>query len=179
MRMVGRSVFLIDFIGGAVQGIHGIKTHASLKAGSGFVGDEPQHLHFFDEVIAVLVNMGETVDLFAGQMGGGGHEVFVLGVLGKFIGLGRRVDVGKKGPVGGNVLHFLSFVVDDRLQFFQTVDVIFFASYHLPDSLSFISSDRHRKWIRSFTSLPTPAPCIPSLKSYYRPFNMLFDMTSL
>ena len=89
-----RLIFLIGVIGRHVNCIQGIETDTSLEAGTRLVGDEAQHLDFFDQVIDALVDVGKPVDLLSGQMGGGCHQVLVLGPQGKFVGERGGIDVG-------------------------------------------------------------------------------------
>ncbi len=73
-----RSVGFIDFIGGHVQGIHGIKSDTTLITAPRFMGDEAEHLDLFNQVIHGLVDMSETVDLLSRQMARRRHQVFIF-----------------------------------------------------------------------------------------------------
>ena len=48
------------------------------------------------------MDMGEAVDLLAGQVGGGRHDIFILRILSEFIGLGHGLH---GGTYDGIVLH--------------------------------------------------------------------------
>src|SRR4030042_230693 len=88
------------------------------------MSDETEHLDLFDQIIHALVNVGESVDLPAGEMGGGRHQVLIFGTKGELIGEGGRVDVGTNPRMLGNILHALPVVIDGVMKIFQTPDVI-------------------------------------------------------
>ena len=44
-------MFLVDFIGGDVQGVESVKSNAALKTARCFMRDDPQHLDLFYEVV--------------------------------------------------------------------------------------------------------------------------------
>jgi hypothetical protein len=140
------------------------------------MGNQPQHLDFLNQVIPILMDVGEAVDFFAREMGRSGHNIFVLGVLRQLVGLSRGVNVGKKGRVGRYVFHLLASVVNDVLQIFQAFDVICFGSYHLSKSLSSVGCGLEAE--RSKDSILFNFLLLPPL-AYYRPFKTLLDMTSL
>ncbi len=129
-------MLFVDLVGDAVEGVHGVEPHAALVAAPGLVGDQTEHLDLLDQVVPALVDVGEAVDLFPGQVGGRGHEVFMLRLQRQLVGLGRGVDVGNERRVRGHVLHPFPPVIDHVVQLLQTVDVILFGLDHpqtLPD----------------------------------------------
>ena len=96
------------------------------------MSNETEHLDLFDQIIHTLVNVSESVDLPAGEMGGGRHQVLIFGTKGEFIGEGGRVDVGTNPRMLGNILHTFPIVIDGMMKIFQTLDVILFGhdSFH-------------------------------------------------
>ena len=72
--------------GGAVHGVHGVHADAALEAGGGLLAQQPLHLHLLDQVLGALVQVAEPVDGPAGEVGRGGHQVPVLGILGQAVG---------------------------------------------------------------------------------------------
>ena len=71
-------VFLIDLIGHGIGGIDSIVAHTSLEAGACFLTQDPEKFDFFDEVLNILVHVGETADGPAGEMRGGCSKVAIL-----------------------------------------------------------------------------------------------------
>ena len=84
---------LVDLVGDAVGGVDGVEADAALVAGAGLLGDRAEHLHLLEEVVGGLVDMGEAVDLVAGEVGGGRHKVSRLRVVGQGVGHGGGVDM--------------------------------------------------------------------------------------
>jgi hypothetical protein len=123
---VVRLVFLIDIVSGHVGGIQSIESHASLKARTCLVADQPEHLNFFDQIIHTLVDMSESVDLPAGEMRGGCHQVLMFRTKGELIGESRGVDVRTKTGMLCNILYTFPIVVDDMVKVFKALDIIFF-----------------------------------------------------
>jgi hypothetical protein len=102
------------------------------------VGNETEHLNFLNEVVHTLMNVSESVDLPAGKMGSGRHQVFMLGPKGKIVGEGGRIDVGPKGRMLGDILHALPVIIDRVTEFFEALDVILFGN----DPFHFFSSQK-------------------------------------
>lgn len=109
-----RAVFLVDFVSGHVQGVEGIEPDAPLKAAARLMGDEPEHLHLFDEIIDGLVNMGKAVYLFPGKMARSRHQLFIFGPQGQLIGFRCGIDVGNKSGMGGDIIHTLTIIINDQ-----------------------------------------------------------------
>ena len=99
------------------------------------MGDEPEHLDFLNEIIHVLMNVSEPVDLPAGQMGSGCHQILVFGPKGKFISEGCGIDVRPKSRMLGDILHTLPVVIDRVMKVFETLDIVLFGN----DSFHFFS----------------------------------------
>ena len=91
--MVVSAHSLIDLVGDGVGSVHGVEAHAALVAGTGLLGDHAQHLHLLHQIVGGLVDVGEAVDLLAGQVGGGSHQLLVLLHARQGIGHGGGVDV--------------------------------------------------------------------------------------
>jgi hypothetical protein len=96
------------------------------------MANQTEHLHFFDQIIYTLMDVREPVDFPAGKMGGGCHQVFMFGTKGEFIGESGGVDMRTKARMFGNVLHPFPVVIDNVMEVFKTLDVIFFRddSFH-------------------------------------------------
>ena len=110
---VGGPVLLVDLVGGHVEGVEGVEAHAALVAARRLVGDEAQHLHFPDQVVDGLVDVGEAADLLSRQVALGRHQILVLRHQSQLVGLGRRVDVGDEARDGRcRILHLPAVVVD-------------------------------------------------------------------
>jgi hypothetical protein len=99
------------------------------------MGDEAKHLDFLNEIVHALVNVSESVDLSAGQMGGSRHQVLVLRPKGKLISEGRRIDVGPESRMLGHILHTFSVVKDHVMEVFEAPDIVLFGN----DSFHFFS----------------------------------------
>jgi hypothetical protein len=97
------------------------------------MANEAEHLDLLDQVIHTLMNVSESVDLPAGEMRRGCHQVFMFGPEGKFIGEGGSIDVGPKTRMHGNILHALPIVINSVMKIFKALDVILFGdnSFHL------------------------------------------------
>ena len=91
--MIVSAVFLVHFIGRTISSVHGIEADTALIARPGFEGEHAQHLDFFDQVFYALMDVGETVDFFACQMGRSCHQVFICRVKGQVIRYGSRIDM--------------------------------------------------------------------------------------
>jgi hypothetical protein len=90
------------------------------------MGNETEHLDLFNEVIHILVDMGEPVDLLSGEVRNGGHQILMFRTKGEFIGETSGIDVRSKGRVLGHILHTLPIVIDRVMEIFETLNVIFF-----------------------------------------------------
>jgi len=91
------------------------------------MGNETKHLDLLDQVIHALMDVSEPVDLVAGEMRGGGHQILMLGTKGEFISEGGGFDVGPEGRVLGDILHPFAVVIDHMMKVFETLDVILFS----------------------------------------------------
>jgi len=128
-------VFLIDVVSGHVGGIQGIEPHAALKAGACFVGDEAKHLDFLNEIVDALVDVSKPVDLSAGQMGSGRHQILVLRPKGEFVSKGGGIDMGLKSRMLGDVFHTFPVVIDYVMKVLEALDVIFLGNDSFHSSL--------------------------------------------
>jgi hypothetical protein len=90
------------------------------------MGNEAEHLDFFDQIVHALVDMSESVDLSAGEMRGSGHQILIFRTKGELIRESRRVDVRTKTGMLCNILYAFPIIVDDMMKIFETLDVIFF-----------------------------------------------------
>jgi hypothetical protein len=97
------------------------------------VADQSEHLDFLDQIIHTLVDMSESVDLPAGEMGAGSHQVLMFRAEGELIGEGRGVDVRKKTGMLCNILDTFPVIIDDVMKVFETLDVVILSndSFHL------------------------------------------------
>ena len=71
--MIMRSVFFIELIRCAENGVKCIHTDAALEASRCFLSAKPLHLYLFNQILRTLVNMCEAVDLLSGQRRFNGH----------------------------------------------------------------------------------------------------------
>jgi hypothetical protein len=78
------------------------------------------------------VDVSESVDLPAGEMGGGGHQILMFGAKSELIGESSGVDVRTKTGMLCNILNPFPVIIDDMMKVFETLDVIFFGhdSFH-------------------------------------------------
>ena len=122
---------LIALVGNGVGGVHGVEAHAALIAGTGLLGDGTQHLGLFHQVIHRLVDVGETVDLMTGEVGGGGHEILVLRVARQGVGHGGGVHMAPdEGMIDdGGAVQQLALHIDADLPLAEAV-FVFFCSLH-------------------------------------------------
>jgi len=123
--MVMGAVLLVDLIGGGIHGVEGVHAHAALEAGGGLLTQQALHLHLFHQIIGGLMEMREAVDLVAGQAGGGGHELLILGVLCQRVGHGHAVDRGPDHGVIHPVVDLFAEHVHAGVQLSQGIDVLF------------------------------------------------------
>ena len=122
--MVIRAVLLVDLVGGDVRGVQGVEAHAALETGAGLLPDHAHHLDLFHQVLGALVHVGEAVDLLTGKMGRSGHQVFVLGVEGQFVGQGGRVHVGGGHGIVHDALDLSAVAIYNGMEFPQAVLVL-------------------------------------------------------
>ena len=135
--MVLGAVLLVYLIGGAVDGVDGVHAYAALETGAGGLAQQALHLDHFDEVIGGLVDVGEAVDLFPGEVGGGGHQVLVVGGLGQVVGHLYGVDGGAEDGVVHGVLHLFAKHIHAQVQGPQALDI--FITGHQCHSRYFLS----------------------------------------
>ena len=128
---------LVQLIGRAVGGVAGVKADTALIAGTGLLGDGTQHLGLFHQVIHRLMDVGEAVDLFPGEVGGGGHQVLVVGGLGQVVGHLYGVDGGAEDGVIHGVLHLFAKHIHAQVQGPQALDI--FITGHQCHSRYFLS----------------------------------------
>jgi hypothetical protein len=97
------------------------------------VADQTEHLNLLDQIVHTLVDVSESVDLPAGEMGGGGHQILMFRTKGKLIGESSGVDVRTKTGMLCNILNPFPVIVDDMMKVFKALDVIRFSydSFHL------------------------------------------------
>jgi hypothetical protein len=112
------------------------------------MGDEAEHLDFLNEIVHALMNVSESVDLPAGQMGSGCHQVLMFRPKGKFISEGCRIDMRPKSGMLRDILHTLPVVIDHVTEVFEALDVIFLGN----DSFHFFSFSH---------PLPLAPACLP------------------
>ena len=84
--MVVGTARLIHLVGGRPDSVEGIHTYTALEAASGLLTEETLHLDLLDQVLSALVNVAEAIDRLARDVGGSGHQVFVLLLLSQLIG---------------------------------------------------------------------------------------------
>ncbi len=72
MILGGAVIQFVRFIGNIVNGVRGVDAHAALDAAADLLAEHAGHILFLVQVVRVLVNMGESVDPFPGEMGDGG-----------------------------------------------------------------------------------------------------------
>ena len=118
------AVLLVDLIGAGVHGVEGVHAHTALEAAGGLLAQQALHLHFVDEVLGGLVQVGKAVDGLPRQAGLHGHELRVLGVLGQGVGHGNAVDAGADHGVVHPVVNFLAEHIDPGVQLPQALDVL-------------------------------------------------------
>ena len=107
------------------------------------MSNEAKHLDLLNQVINILVNMSKPVDLPAGQVRGGRHQVLVLRAKSKLVGEGRGIDVGTEARMFSYVINALPVIVHDMMKIFKALEVILFGynSFHiLLHKLSFSST---------------------------------------
>ena len=119
------SVLLVDLVGGGEHGVEGVHAHTALEATGGLLTQQALHLYLFHQILAGLVEVGKAVDFVAGQAGGGGHQVLILGILGQRVGHGHAVDGGADHGVIHPVVDLLAKHVDAGVQLTQGVDILF------------------------------------------------------
>ena len=61
-----------------IGGVDPVMADAPLKTGRGLLTQDPQQLDLLDQVLNVLMHMGEAADGPAGQVGDGCGQVFSL-----------------------------------------------------------------------------------------------------
>ena len=80
------------------------------------MAQQPLHLHLLHQIVCGLVQVGKAVDLVAGQAGGGGHQLLILGILGQCVGHGHAVDGGTDHRVIHPVVDLLAEHVHPGVQ---------------------------------------------------------------
>jgi hypothetical protein len=93
------------------------------------MGNEAEHLNFFDKIVHTLVDMRESVDLPACEMGCGRHQVFIFRAESEFISEGGGVDVRTKTRMLCNILNTFPIVIDDVMKVFEALDIVIFCHY--------------------------------------------------
>jgi hypothetical protein len=90
------------------------------------------------KILFVLVNVAETVDLFAGQMRGGRHETLVFRHLGKVKGLSHDIETRREPLIVTPDL----FTAEEQipLHFAETLDILLFRSHFLSTSSVFFQT---------------------------------------
>jgi len=106
------------------------------------MGNEAKHLDLLNQVINVLMNVSESVDLPAGQVRGGRHQVLVLRAKSEFVSEGCGIDVGTEGRMLSYVINTLPVIVHDMMKILKALKVIFFGynSFHIHLHKLFFSS---------------------------------------
>ena len=115
---------LVDVVGGGVEGVDGVHADAALEAGAGLLAQKALHLHLLHQVLGRLVDVGEAVDLLAGEMARGQHEVFVFRLRGQFVGHGHAVEAGPDQRMFRVVVDLLAEDVDLQVEVGHALDVL-------------------------------------------------------
>ena len=118
----------VDVRGGDRQGVQGVHPDAALEAAAGEGAEEPPHLALLDQVVGALVDVGEAVDLPAGEVGGCRHELCVFRAMGEIVGQGDRVHRRPDQRVVHNVCDPLPEEVGFQFELSQALLVL--ASRH-------------------------------------------------
>ena len=127
--VVVRAVLLVDLVGGGVDGVEGVHADAALEAAGRFLTEQALHLDLFDKVVGGLMQVGETVDLAASEIGRRGHQVLILRVLRERIGHGDAVDAGADDRVIDPVVDLFAEHINAGVELAQRID-IFLGGHH-------------------------------------------------
>ena len=122
--MIVGAILLVNLVGGREDSVEGVHTDAALEAGSGLLAQQTLHLHLVHQVLSGLMQVGEAVDLLAGQAGVNGHQICVLGILCGSIGHSNAVDGGTDHGVIHPVLDFLAEHVNTGVQLAQAFNIL-------------------------------------------------------
>ena len=119
-----------------INGVCRVHADTALEAGCGLLTEQTLHFYLFDQVIGGLVQMGKAIYLLAGQVGGRGHQIFILRVLCKLVSRGKGVKRRTHDRIVHDVLDLLAEAVQIEVQLSQGFDVLVFC--HHKDSFFLI-----------------------------------------
>ena len=123
LQIVGAQLF-INFIDHRVNGIDTVKADAALETGACFLTQHPQQLHFFDQILDILMHMGKTADRTPRQVRCGCCQLPVFFSGRQRVRHGGRPYMRGGGRVPRNVIDAFAFVIDDGLQGPQAFDIL-------------------------------------------------------
>ena len=107
---------LVGLVGHGVQRVDGVHAHAALEARARLLAQQALHLDLLREVVGGLMDMRKAVDLGAGEMAHGEHEVFVLGVARELVRRRDAVDAGADHRMVDVVVDLLAEEIDLQVQ---------------------------------------------------------------
>ena len=120
--VVVRALGLVGLVGDRVQRVDGVHADAALEARAGLLAQQALHLDLLGEVLGGLVDVGEPVDLLAGEVARGQHEVLVLRLRGELVGHRYAVDAGPDERVAHVVVDLLAEQIDLQIQVGEALD---------------------------------------------------------
>ena len=120
---------LVDLVGGGEYSVHSVHAYAALEACCGLLAEQTLHLDLLDQVIGRLMHVGEAVDLLAGDVGGSGHQIFILRILSQLIGSGEGVQRRTDNRVINRVLNLLAEHVKVQMQLAKRLNILLFGHH--------------------------------------------------
>ena len=136
---------LIGLVGDRVEGVDRVHPDTALEARACLLAEQALHLDLLGEVVGRLVDVGEAVDLLAGEVTGGQHEVFVLGLPRQLVGHGDAVDAGADDGMVDVVVDLLTEEVDLQVQIGEGLDELL-GRLETHASHSFLAPVRTPRW---------------------------------
>ena len=120
---------LVDLVGGGENSVHSVHAYAALEACCGLLAEQTLHLDLLDQVIGRLMHVGEAVDLLAGDVGGSGHQIFILRILSQLIGSGKGVQRRTDNRVINRVLDLFAEHVKVQMQLAKRLNILLFGHH--------------------------------------------------
>ena len=127
--VLGAACF-IGFIGGGVHSICCVHADTALETSCGLLTKQTLHLYLLNQVIGGLMQMGKTVYLVAGQVGGCSHQIFILRILCQLIGCCERIQGRTNNRIVYHVFYSLAEAIQLQMQLAQRFDVLFFGHHN-------------------------------------------------
>ena len=115
---------LINFIGGSVKCVGAVHNHAPLKAGPCALPHKTLQFDLLIQIIQIFVNIVESIDSMAGELGCGGHKVLILRHKCHIVGIDQTLHGWAKDRMVYRIFQLFPLKIDGPIHLANTFYVL-------------------------------------------------------